>query len=155
LSGLGGRCLGGLSRCCSLRLFGRLGGPVDHANRTWDDDGEFNDICGGWVVAQAQVEAGFGRLRELERRADEAFGNCRGRSEGGVSSDGVDQVQVFTFQCAGGAGFGGALNVSEVRQANESDEWNPVSSGAIGRNGPEAQGAEGGGAKGVERVQGC
>ena len=57
------------------------------------EDGEGDGVGWGRVVAEAEVEARLGWAGEREGRAYEAFGDCGGGREVGVSGDGVYEVE--------------------------------------------------------------
>ncbi len=118
------------------------------------EDREGYGVGGGGVVAELEEEAGLWRAWEGEGVADEAFGDGGGVGEGGVGCDGVDEVEAGAGDGAGLGGVRGAVQVSEGGKADEGDQRQPVAGGAVGRYGPHAQGAKGGGAEGFERVEG-
>ena len=117
-------------------------------------DGQGYGVGGSGVVAEFQIETGFGWAGESEGVSDETLGDCGGGGEVGVGGDGVNEVETGAGDGAGLCGVSGAVEVFEGGESDEGDQREPVAGGAVGHDGAEAEGAEGGGSKGPEGVEG-
>ncbi len=95
-----------------------------------------------------------GEIGERELGSGEFRGNLLrvGHLRGG--SDGGDEEEILSGECAGTDGGVVAAQAVELRKANEGAKRNPVAGDAVGSDGAELDGAEGGRAETRQRVKG-
>ena len=107
------------------------------------------------AFAGGEVGRDAGRPGDVNGGADETCGDVGGVIERGVGSDGIDEVEAGPGEGAGGAGVCGAVEIGEGGEADEDGQRDPVASGSVRGDGAKTERTEGGGAEGLERVEGA